>query len=293
MKIILLISLCLAFISCKISLDSKTGENQKEELKNPSDFFDYKKPQVLIVGTFHFNYPNLDAYKIKEQDKIDVLSPERQIEIRELVDYIKLFNPTKIGVESFGVPDYTKDLEAYNQDNLVLSRDERHQLAVRIASELRLDSLFSIDATSMLEDLAKIDENYVDNLWEDYDWKSDSKTDSLKKEWYKYEDLLKKETTLLTYFKRLNSPEYHAYSNGMYLIDDFKLNDFQGADNLSAYWYNRNLRMFRKIQEITNDSNERILILVGNSHAAFLRQLLTCSPEYEYVEFCDLEMSTK
>ena len=55
----------------------------------------------------------------------------------------------------------------YNQGNLNLSRDERHQLGVRIASEMSLDTIFSIDATPMLNDLDKIDEDYVNALWED------------------------------------------------------------------------------------------------------------------------------
>ena len=289
----LLFIICLVFYSCSESSKEIMENHQNEKPKTIENFFDFKKPKILVVGSFHFAYPNLDAYKIKELDKIDVLSTERQREIRELVDYIKKFNPTKIGVESLGIPDFTKDLKIYNQGNLNLSRDERHQLGVRIASEMSLDTIFSIDATPMLNDLDKIDEDYVNALWEDYDWKNDSKTDSLKREWYKYEDQLKKEMSLLNYFKRLNSPEYHQHDYGMYLIDDFKLNNYQGADNLSTYWYNRNLRIFRKIQDITENENDRILVIVGNSHAALLRQFITCSPEYEYIEFCDLETNTK
>lgn len=282
---ILLICVSMIFLSC----NEQTKEISLTKIvKSPHDFFDYKKPKVLVVGSFHFDYPNLDAHKIKEQDKIDVLSLKKQKEIRELVDYIKKFNPTKIGLESFRIPNFTNDLKSYNKGNLKLSRDERHQLGIRIASELKLDTLYSLDASSMINDLTEIDEDYVKSLWEDYDWKSDSETDRLKRSWYDYEDQLKKETSLLSYFKRINTPDYHKYAFGMYLIDDFKLKKYQGADNLSTYWYNRNLRIFRNLQEITESENDRILLIFGNSHAALLRQFLSCSPEYEYIEFSNL-----
>lgn len=280
-------------MSCKVNTNVNSEKHKKEEVKTAKDFFDYKKPKILVVGSFHFDYPNLDAHKTKELDKIDVLSSERQKEMRELVDYIKKYKPTKIGVESLGIPDFTKDLKDYNQGNLNLSRDERHQLGVRIASEMGLDTIYSIDAPPMVNDLAKIDENYVNQLWENYDWKSDSKLDSLKREWFKYEQELRKEITLLNYFKRINSREYHEFNYGMYLTDDFKLNNYQGADNLSTYWYNRNLRIFRNVQDIIENKNDRILIIFGNSHAAILRQLIICSPEYEYVQFIDLECVIK
>lgn len=87
----------------------------------------------------------------------------------------------------------------------------------------------------------------------------------------------------------MNSPEFHQYEYGFYLTGDFKLREFDGADMLALYWYGRNLRMFRNIQKITQDSGDRILVIVGNGHASVLRQLLTSSPEYDYVEFSSLK----
>ena len=63
----------------------------------------------------------------------------------------------------------------------------------------------------------------------------------------------------------------------------------RGADILSIYWYNRNLRIFRKLQEITESSKDRILVIFGNGHASILRHLLESSPEYEFIEFNKLK----
>jgi hypothetical protein len=74
----------------------------------------------------------------------------------------------------------------------------------------------------------------------------------------------------------------------VYLIGDFKLDNERGVDILSSWWYNRNLRIFRKLQLITESPNDRILLIFGNGHAAVLRQFLEASPEYEFVEFDSL-----
>lgn len=97
-----------------------------------------------------------------------------------------------------------------------------------------------------------------------------------------------KSKTLLQIFNDQNTPEYHQYEYGYYLTGDFKLRDFDGADLLSLYWYDRNLRMLRNIQRIPQTSEDRIVVIVGNGHASVLRQLLTASPEYELVEFSSL-----
>ncbi|PZU14969.1 MAG: hypothetical protein DI622_12920, partial [Chryseobacterium sp.] len=85
------------------------------------------------------------------------------------------------------------------------------------------------------------------------------------------------------------SKEYHQYEYGAYLNGDFKLREHDGADMLALYWYNRNLRMFRNIQNIPHNSEDRILVVVGNGHASVLRQLFTSSPEFDYIEFDSLK----
>ncbi len=47
-----------------------------------------KKIEVLTLGSFHFNFPNLDLIKSKAKDQIDVLEPKYQKEIEEIVERI-------------------------------------------------------------------------------------------------------------------------------------------------------------------------------------------------------------
>ena len=258
-----------------------------KKYKTASDFFQIPKTKVLVVGTFHFDYPNLDAIKTEEKDKIDVLSESRQKEMEELIKYLKKFSPNKIGIEALSNR-FTQDLKKYKNGDFDLSRDERHQLGVRLAHELNLDTLFAVDAESLAYDLNKTNPDLVDAMWKDYDWMSEELVDSLKVEWYTYANELLKEVSLLEYLKYMNSPEFHQFDYGCYLIGDFRLGETQGPDVLGSYWYNRNLRIFRKVQELTENSEDRILLILGNGHASLMRQFLKYSPEYEFVEFGSL-----
>ncbi len=258
-----------------------------KKYKTASDFFQVPKTKVLVVGTFHFDYPNLDAIKTEEKDKVDVLSESRQKEMSEIVRYIKKFNPNKIGIEALSNR-FTQDLKKYKNGEFELSRDERHQLGVRLAHELNLDTLYAVDAESLADDLSETNPDLVDAMWKDYDWMSDELVDSLKVEWYTYTNELLKEVSLLEYLKHMNTPEFHQYDYGCYLVGDFRLGYTQGPDVLGSYWYNRNLRIFRNVQELTENSEDRILLILGNGHASLMRQFLTFSPEYEFVEFGSL-----
>lgn len=278
------------FITSILLISSITVFGQKnDEIKKSSTFFPKEKTQVLVVGTFHFDYPGLDVNKTEDKDKIDVLTEPKKSEITELVNYIKKFKPTKIAIEAFPNWKATEKLRKYKNGEYKEKRDERFQLAMRIATEIKLDTLYSIDAESFDNDLVKLDSVYFQKLFKDFDFKSNDKFDKMYTDLFDYEDKLPSKTNLLNYFKHMNSEEYHKLGYGAYLVGDFKLDNQRGADILSIWWYNRNLRIFRKLQEITESSKDRILVIFGNGHASILRQLLESSPEYEFIEFNKLK----
>ncbi len=260
--------------------------------KKPSEYFPDPKTKVLVVGSFHFDYPNQDAHKTKKSDQVDVLEPKTAAEVTELINYIKKFKPTKIAIEAW--PDWkaNEKLKEYKDGKYRDQRDERYQLAMRIATELKINELYSIDANSVLDDFTekfgKKDSSYFKNMLKDYDFLSDDRISKQYNTFIKNTER-KNFKSLLDMFKYMNSKEYHQYEYGAYLTGDFKLREHDGADLLALYWYNRNLRMFRKIQDIPKNAEDRILVIAGNGHATVLRQLFTSSPEYEYVEFSNLD----
>lgn len=282
MNLIKLYGILILFASCTAS------EVKQDTFKTAKDFFPKEKAKVLVVGTFHFDYPGLDAHQIEEENKVDVLKEPKKSEVSDLVDYIKKFQPTKIAIEATESWMAGEKLKKYKKGELINNRDERIQLGMRIANEIGLDTIYSIDGGTMAEDLIRLDSAYSAELWKDFDFKSDDPYEKYLLEWLDANEKLVKEMNLLNYFQLMNSPESHQYGYGSYLIGDFKLDNERGADILSYWWYNRNVRIFRKLQTITDSSKDRILVIFGNGHAAVLRQLIECSPEYEFIEFNSL-----
>lgn len=282
MKFSLLLGILFLIVSC----NTKGIKEQKDN--TPSKHFPKERAQVLVVGTFHFDYPGLDAHKIGEEDKIDVLKEPKKSEVSELVEYIERFQPTKIAIEAFPNWKATEKLRKYKNGDYRDERDERFQLGMRIANDLDIDTLYSIDSGTMADDIQKLDSTYTAELWKDFDFKSDDPYESYVRNWLEETDKLSKSMTLLDYFKLDNSRETHQYNYGLYLVGDFKLDNERGADILSYWWYNRNVRIFRKLQTITESPEDRILLIFGNGHAAVLRQLIECSPEYDFIEFDSL-----
>ncbi|MCD1115705.1 DUF5694 domain-containing protein [Chryseobacterium turcicum] len=260
--------------------------------KKPSEYFPDAKTKVLVVGSFHFDYPNQDAHKTEKSDQVDVLEPKTAAEVTELINYIKKFKPTKIAIEAW--PDWkaNEKLKEYKDGKHRDQRDERYQLAMRLATELKINELHSIDANSVLdgfiEKFGKTDSLYFKNMLKDYDFLND---DCISQQYNTFIKNTERKNfkSLLEMFKYMNSKEYHQYEYGAYLTGDFKLREHDGADLLALYWYNRNLRMFRKIQSIPTTPEDRILVIAGNGHATVFRQLFTISPEYDYVEFSSLD----
>lgn len=256
--------------------------------KKPAEYFPGSKTKVLVVGSFHFDYPNLDAHKTEKGDQVDVLSPKTAKEVTELVDYIKKFKPTKIAIEADPDWNANQKLKEYKEGKYTDKRDERYQLAMRIAKDLEINELYSVDENSVLDDLqekfGKTDSLYFKNLNADYDFLSNDPVSKQYDAFFKSTEP-KNFRSLLDLFKYMNGKEYHQHEYGAYLSGDFKLRKYDGADMLALYWYNRNLRIFRNIQNIPQNPEDRLLVIVGNGHASVLRQLFTSSPEFNYVEF--------
>ncbi len=271
-----------------IILLSCTSKNETQKIKKASEYFPKEKVEILVVGTFHFNYPGLDVAKTKPENKIDVLKEPKKSEVNELVDYIKKFKPNKIAIEATDHWKATDKLKKYKEGAYRNQRDERFQIGMRIANEINLDTLYSIDANSMSDDLEKLDSVYTEKLYKGYDFQSNDPYRQMTLKWYEGENKIIPKTNLLNYFKHLNSRESHLYAYGAYLVGDFKLDNERGADILSFWWYNRNVRIFRKLQKITKNKEDRILVIIGNGHAAVLRHLIESSPEYDFVEFDSL-----
>lgn len=176
--------------------------------------FGQQKPQIMILGTTHFNNPNHD---ISNMVVDDVLASERQQQIQLLVRAIARFKPTRIAIEL--PPSEQAALDRRYADfragRYILTANERDQLGLRLAAMLQLPQL---DAVDYKEGPPGPDEAY--------DFAAYAATHGQQKQFEGFLALGKQYAadestylhthTLLDWFRRANRPEYRLSNNRLY-----------------------------------------------------------------------------
>lgn len=259
------------------------------------------KAQVMILGSFHFAYPNLDRIKTKEEDKIDFTTNEKQMEIEELVQQLAKFKPTKIALE-LKTWTQAKNDSLYNEylkGSFKLPISESYMIGFRLAKLLGHERVYCID------DWGNINEYFDGNNKTIFQPKTEKTSMLNKLEAYSdsilkkgreivSEDSTKKDSspnTLQNILREINQPEkikndHSTYLKGLFLFEE-KKGDYAGTDWISASWFNRNLRIFRNIQRITDQPTERILVIYGSGHLYLLTNFLESSSDYTIVPVLD------
>lgn len=282
-------TLILSLVICAFSFAQVNPKDVDEFLVKGDDL-----PEVLLVGAFHFAYYGADAHVTSEENKVNILSPQKQKEVEELVAYIAKFKPTKIVVEGGRNSGYLVNrYRDYKSGKTKLRANEIDQLCFRLMDQFNIDTLYGEDAVGLTYDMERSKDStvmkpFLEKMFEDWDFQSDSEMDKRYTEWYEYEDRLSNELTLLNYFKYMNEDKNIVRGHGAYLIGDFKLDEHRGADALALYWYTRNLRIFRNIQNLDTSPDDRIMVLFGAGHMSILKQLFEASPEYKLIPFGNL-----
>ncbi|NII24831.1 hypothetical protein HB364_07065 [Pseudoflavitalea sp. X16] len=290
-----LLPVLFIIILCTTKAFAQTVNWKKLEQLNPDKILlDPANPptKALLVGSFHFGYPGLDGHKTDSSKMLDVLSPRRQQEIRQLVAVIASFKPTRIYIESRSQR-YTDSLyNAYLEGKHTLRRDERDQIAFRLAKELNHPKVYAVDA------LGFTNENYrkysfIDSLWKGVvpvDSTRDKMFDKKYTRFYEAGDSLELENTLLESFLVMADPlVLHRY-HGHYLSGGFNTTDYKGPDRLSMWWYTRNLRIFNNILTTKPAPTDRIVVLFGNGHMPILKHCFESSPEFELTTLKELAL---
>lgn len=246
-----------------------------------------QQAEVLTLGVFHFEFPNLDVKQYAEDEQIDVYAPCYQQEIELIARKLAQFNPDAVVVEWPVYLQHETDslFQEYLKGNHRLSRNEVQQLGFRIAKMCH-SKIYCCDAwgahTAAIDKLLDEDESkeYI-AFEESFSNSPDSvlHTNSV--------DIFKQEG-ILAELRLLNDPERIKKDLGNYLIGHFKYEsaegDYTGADFETGRWFNRNLRIFRNVQRIPKASGKRILVIFGSAHMNILNYLFECSPEYKLLK---------
>jgi len=287
-KLLILFLIANIFYSCK---SNKTANRNIPTSKEKD--INIEQTKVLTLGTFHFNFPNLDVAKTHKNDQIDVLDSKYQKEIELIVDKLAKFKPTKIVIERQPEKQQIYDslYASYLNGGHKLNRSEEQQIGFRLAKQLGLSRLYCADAWGTdYEDIKRVvdgNDTIAKGKFMDYFYNN---PDSILTS-FRDEKRLFRTDGILAELKRLNSEEYVKKGLGDYLIGIFKYgteeNDQFGPDFVTSWWFNRNLRIFRNIQRINAKPEDRILVIYGAGHMNLLNVFFEASPEYKLLRIND------
>jgi hypothetical protein len=95
---------------------------------------------VLVLGVYHMANRGRDIFNMKADD---VLAPNRQAEIAQLIEVLKRFRPTRIAVERDVWDErIARDRADYVAGKHELTRNEIEQIGFRLARELGHESVY-------------------------------------------------------------------------------------------------------------------------------------------------------
>lgn len=237
----------------------------------------------MTLGVFHFDFPNLDAVQTEEKDKISVLDEPFRSEIIALAKSLKEFKPTIIAIER------TQDRQnridslyhAYRVGEWELGENEIYQLGFRIGHDLNIEKIYCIDDFGVhYEHILAIfnDSVRLARISEYQQWVFQTEGKSRTAE---------RVSSIVETIHASNKPENIQNNMAGYLSGLFKYEeeagDYTGVDFESGRWFNRNLRIFRNIQRIPKNTDDRILLIIGSDHLNLLNFFFERSNEFELV----------
>ena len=240
--------------------------------------------EVMVLGTYHFDSPGLDLVNTKVDD---VLKPQRQKELEALSAALATFKPTKIAVERVAKTPALLDhrYADFAPADLAKNRDERYQVAYRLAQRLGMKAVFAID-----EDPGPGEPDYFpfDKVvaWAKANGaqaRVDAALDEVKIKVAETERL-QEEGSIAHVLAAMNGPARTEEDQSFY-YKVLALGDTEaqpGAD-LNAMWYLRNAKIFAKLMLVAKPG-DCVLVVYGSGHNYWLRHFAKTAPGYRSVD---------
>ena len=244
----------------------------------------------MLIGTFHYHNPGADVAKTKS---FDVLSSSAQSELEEISERIKAYNPDQVLVE--WPYDEQQELDSlyqlYLEDNYFTNdslsdfykKNEIFQHAFPVAKKTGLKSVQAVDYHNTdfpFDSLMTVaTEQNQTALQKQF-------TDGIAKFTQGFDEKIESGASLLDITYYLNSEELRKFSNEFQTQTPLLVGDrdnFVGA-YLASEWYRRNLYMWSLAQKATQPGDQRIMLLMGSSHIALIKDFIDKNPEWSSLE---------
>lgn len=253
---------------------------------------DAREPHVLLFGTFHFQDAGLDGYK--PRFTFDVREPQRQREVRMLVDELAAWKPTRVLVEAPLSRQARLDslYAIYPGGGLDTLRNETYQLGFRLAKRLGLPGVVACDAPARFLDPDMSDAEYERRAAAlDSTHASATDWDARFARLYARDDSMKTAQSLGVTLRYMNSEARLRAGHGHYLVGALlrgEPGDYLGADGFVSGWYTRNLRIYSNIVRELRSPDERVVVIFGAGHVPILRELFLATPVAKLDEVRDV-----
>lgn len=239
-----------------------------------------KKPvKVLLLGTFHFDNPGLDVAKFKDAD---IFSPQRQQEVQEVVEYLKVFAPDKIFIEAIPAnqPQIDTSLAAYKAGNNQLGASEVQQLGFRLAKLLPLSTVYAVD---YLESAFPFD-SLMKSATEANQTGITSFVQKIIGEVQQSFNTALQHSTIKDLLLRENSEALRRLQHEFYIS---LLPAGQPGNHIGSYlvseWWRRNMVIYEQIVKHLDGNEEKVLVIFGSGHTAILDDMMKYNPGIELV----------
>ena len=248
-----------------------------------------QKPTIMILGSTHLANPGMDVVNTKMDD---VLAPKRQREIKQLVEQLKAFNPTKIALEV----DFSRNAEVnaeyqdYLKGTYQLTGGEGDQIGYRLAKQLGHSKVYCVDYWPKQNPFFPDDLDLIDytKFAETHDQKhllpfepTEGETTKDEKGATRVEP--EKYVPIIDMYIRDNDPEGKRTEHQLYIrwIARIGLGDkYPGSNWLSHSWYDRNLKIYVNLTRITESADDRVMLIIGAGHVYLVQQFLEESGDY-------------
>lgn len=230
---------------------------------------------VMLCGTYHMANPGEDEVNVESDD---VLAPERQSELRDLVERFESWDPDYVAVEQ--PHDRQESVDSAYGEYRTEGLDDRNevvQIGFRLADRLDHDRVHAVDADMSIAVDGKAPWTEGADSPDKLDFPRPDPEEIAQRE----QELLST-STIPEILREMNGEPALRKNHDLMFADAIPWGageEFEGARLLGG-WYERNLRIVQNVWRITESTDERVFLLVGSGHVRALRHLFDEAPMF-------------
>lgn len=232
------------------------------------------KVTVLNFATFHLSNTT-DA----NSSTVDINNPSVKKDVNKIVQKLVEFNPTIICVEvPKNVSDVTNEIyQEYKLDQTKTTNwtEEINSIAFEVGRLSGVEKIYGIDY--------KLGFNYPKLMELAKESDSEYNKEFLKQNFndlQEYNDL-----SLLGKFRIMNTESWRSELLNFYnFLSTIHTKDSLQGVEIIADFYKRNLSIYSNFSDVPKNSKDRILVILGGAHSAFLDLFLKNNPSINLVD---------